>query len=181
MQATAARPRAVSAGRRVLPGARGFSLVELMFTLFIAAVLLTIGVPAFNDVFLGAKVSSITNDLMASVQLARSEAIKRNIPITLCRSADGTTCSAATDWEGGWIILDDASATVLQHVQAQPEGYKVTQGTAADLVFQPIGVGASASSFTVCRSSPVGKQERVLSISATGSVYVTATEAGVCP
>jgi type IV fimbrial biogenesis protein FimT len=170
-------------GRRGPPGARGFTLVESMFALLIAAVLLAIGVPAFNDVFLSAKVSSITNDLMASVQLARSEAIKRNIPITLCRSADGTTCAAATDWEGGWIILDAASATVLQHIEAQPADYRVMQQkpvTPTNLVFQPIGVGATNSCFKVYRASAVGNEWRLLTVSATGSAYVTA-ELPDCP
>jgi type IV fimbrial biogenesis protein FimT len=174
--------RMVSRGRRGRPVARGFTLVELMFTLFIAAVLLAIGVPAFKDIFVGTKVSSISNDLMGSVQLARSEAIKRNVPITLCRAnTDADACDTGTDWEGGWIVIDSASATVLQHVEAQEANYKVVQATAADLVFQPIGVGATASTFTICRASPVGKDQREMNISATGSVYVTAKEATTCP
>jgi type IV fimbrial biogenesis protein FimT len=168
-----------TARRRTRSGARGFTLVEMMFTLFVAAVLLAIGVPAFRDIFVGAKVSTITNDLMGSVQLARSEAIKRNVPITLCRAnSDGTDCDTGTDWEGGWIIavIDPATSTVqqvLQHVETQPENYVVAENAAADLVFQPIGVGATNASFTICRATPVGKDQRVLTITSTGSANVT--------
>jgi len=126
---------------------RGLSLVELMFTLFIAAVPRALGVPAFKDIFVGAKVSSISNDLVGSVQFARSEAIKRNIPITLCRTTDGTACDTDTDCGGGWIVID----------------------------------AATASTFTICRASPVGKDQCEMNISATGSVYVTAKEATTCP
>ena len=162
-------------------------MVELMFVLAIAGILLALGVPAFNDVILGAKASTIANDLLASVQLARSEAIKRNVPITLCSSTDGATCATSTDWETGWVVvvLDPVTAAVIQVIQveqAAPEHFKVHQaGIAADLVFQPIGVGATTAAFTVCRVSPVGSQERVLTVSATGSTFIRTTEAGVCP
>ncbi len=171
-----------SVGRRGRSGARGFTLVELMFTIFIAAVLLTIGIPAFKDVFVGPKVSGIASDLLGSVQLARSEAIKRNIPITLCRAnADADDCDTGTDWEGGWLVIDAASGTVLQHVEAQDEKYKVSQASAADIVFQPIGVGATLSTFTVCRADPVGTDQRELNVTATGSAYITSKEGTSCP
>jgi type IV fimbrial biogenesis protein FimT len=172
--------QASRARRRSGSGAGGFTLVELLVTLFIAALLLTFGVSSFNGVVLGARVSAIANDMIASIQLARSEAIKRNLPITLCRSADGTTCATSSNWAAGWIVAD--GATIVQYHQAVPEGFKVTQsGTAGPLTFQPIGVGATAATFTVCRASPVGKQERVVTVSATGVAYVTTTEAGSCP
>ena len=46
------------------------------------------------------------NDLLASVQLARSEAIKRNVAVTLCASADGTTCAGGGGWEQGWVVRE---------------------------------------------------------------------------
>ena len=152
-----------------------------MITLFISAVLLMIGVPAFKDVFVGAKVGSIANDLMGSVQLARSEAIKRNAVVTLCTSDDGSTCAASGGWEQGWVVLDAAS-NVIQAQEAAPTGFHVTEsGGGLSISFQPIGVGATTATFTVCRASPVGKQERVVSVFATGMANVTTTEAGSCP
>ena len=78
--------------------------------------------------------------------------------------------------------MRDAAATVIQRQQAVPADLKVTQtgGTSA-LSFQPIGVGATAAIFTVCRGSPVGSQERVVRVSATGIANVTRTTAGACP
>jgi len=160
-------------------GGRGFTLIELLVTIFIAAILLAIAVPNFNDAVLGARLSAQANNLLASVQLARSEAIKRNTATTLCQSSDGATCTNSGGWEQGWVVL--TGTTVLQHQQALPTGLKVTQtGGTSSLSFQPIGVGATAATFTVCRSSPVGKQERVVTVSATGVAYVTRTTAGAC-
>lgn len=174
--------RTAPAGRRGRPGARGMTLVELMFTIFIASALLVLAIPAFKNVFVGPKVSTISSDLMGSVQLARSEAIKRNIPITLCRAnADADDCDTDTDWDGGWLVIDTATGLVIQHVEAQDEKYKVAQSAAADLVFQPIGVGATTSTFTVCRADPVGTDQRELNVTATGSAYVTAKESSTCP
>lgn len=163
-------------------GARGFTLVELMLAITIFGILLMIAVPSFRDAALGSRLSAEANNLLASVQLARSEAIKRNEAITLCASSDGSSCAASGGWEQGWVVLD-ASASLIQHQQALPSGLKVTQaGGTSDLSFQPIGVGATAATFTVCRDLPVvGNQERVVNVSATGIAYVTRTTTGSCP
>jgi type IV fimbrial biogenesis protein FimT len=152
-----------------------------MIAITIFGILLMIAVPSFRDAALGSRLSAIANNLLASVQLARSEAIKRNEVITLCASADGASCASSGGWEQGWAVLD-ASASLIQRQQALPLELKVTQaGGTSDLSFQPIGVGATAATFTVCRDSPVGTQERVVNVSATGIAYVTRTTAGACP
>jgi len=153
-----------------------------MITIFVFAILMAIAVPSFRDASLGARLSSIANNMVASVQLARSEAIKRNTVITLCASSDGSTCDDAADWDKGWVVRDDVAGTVIQAQQALPAGWKLTQAGGTDPVaFQPIGVGATAATFKACRSQPVGKQERVVTVTATGMAYVTSTTAGSCP
>src|SRR5688572_32614094 len=109
----------------------GFSLVELMVTVTVLALLMGIGVPTFRDVSLGSRLSASANDLLASVQLARSEAIKRNVAVTLCASADGVSCAGSGGWEQGWITVIDplGAATVLQHQQSLPDGYLLTQAS----------------------------------------------------
>jgi type IV fimbrial biogenesis protein FimT len=163
---------------------RGFTMMELLVAVSIAAVLFAIGVPMYRNASLGARLSAAANNLLASVQLARSEAIKRNVQVTLCASSDGATCAASGGWEQGWIVVDAVADpdVVIQRQQNLPAGYKLTQsGGSAPLVFQPIGIGMGAATFTACRNDPLGAQERVLTVRAAGTAQVTSTEAGVCP
>ncbi|MEX2150824.1 MAG: GspH/FimT family pseudopilin [Steroidobacteraceae bacterium] len=172
---TAAR---AEAGRKAR--ARGMTMIELLITVVVMAILMAIAVPSFRNASLGSQLSAAANNLLASVQLARSEAIKRNSAVTLCASADGTTCAGSGGWEQGWIIMD-AGAAVLQRQESLPDRYLVSQaGGTVPLNFQPIGVGATAAAFTVCRDNPDGGQERIVTVSATGSARVTITNTGSC-
>ena len=159
---------------------RGFTLIELMVTIAVLAILLMIAVPSFNEATLGSKLGSYANSLVAGAHLARSEAIKRSGPVTLCVSSNGTSCGSG-GWEQGWIVRA-TDGTVIQRQQALPAGLKVTKtGSSASLVFNPSGVGATSAAFTVCRATPTpGGQERVVSISLTGRPSVTKTTAGSC-
>jgi type IV fimbrial biogenesis protein FimT len=147
---------------------RGFTLVELLVTISIVAILASLAVPAFSEVMLSSRLSSLANKFVASVQLARSEAIKRNAAVTLCASSDGSTCTGA--WKDGWVVR--AGGAVVHSQEALPNGLLLVD-TDADpnttLNFQPTGVGATAASLTLCRSTPdVGTRQRVIRVSATG-------------
>lgn len=160
--------------------AGGFTLMELLVTITIVALLFAIGVPTFRNASLGSRLSASANDLLASVQLARSEAIKRNVAVTVCPTSDGTICDDTVDWDQGWVVR--AAGTVIQRQEALDDGYRMTQaGGTAQLDFQPIGIGSSAATVTVCRETPLGSQERVLSLSAAGSASIAITTNGVCP
>lgn len=158
----------------------GFTLVELMVTIAVMAILLMIAVPSFIDLVLGSKLGAYANNFAASAYMARSEAIKRNAVVTLCVSSNGTSC-AAGGWEQGWIVRA-TDGTVVQHQQALPSGFKGSEaGGATSVAFQPSGVGAAFVQLTICRATPsVGTQERVVTISTTGRPTVTKTTAGVC-
>lgn len=174
---------ASGAGRAVGPGshARGLTIIELMLAIVVLGILIAIGVPSFQNATLGARLTAGANNLLASVQLARSEAIKRNLAVTVCASSDGATCAAAGGWEQGWIVMD-AAAVVIQSQPAMPAGFLVTQaGGTVPLSFQSIGIGATAATFTVCRDAPDGNQERVVTVSASGAAHVTTTTIGTCP
>ncbi len=160
---------------------KGFTLIELMVTISVLAILLMIAVPSFNEATLGSKLGAHANSLVASAHLARSEAIKRNSAVALCVSTDGTSC-ASGGWEQGWIVRA-TDGTVVQRQQALSAGLKVNRAGGADsLAFQPSGVSNFAEvTFTVCRSAPTaGAQERVVRITATGRPSVEKTTAGAC-
>jgi type IV fimbrial biogenesis protein FimT len=82
----------------------GFSLVELLTVLAVAAVLLGIGVPGMRTLVENQQVTVAANDLFAAISLARSEAIQRSARVDLVPAGDGT------DWSRGWVVFVDANA-----------------------------------------------------------------------
>ena len=161
---------------------KGFTLVELMVSISIMAILVGVAAPSFNEVVLGSKLGSYTNNLVASSNLARGEAIKRNDAVTLCVSINGTSCGAGSaGWEQGWVVLS-SGGTVIQRQAPTASGFKVTESSGlTTLTFQPTGVGATQATLTVCRRTPtVGTQERVVSISATGRTSIRKTTNSSC-
>ncbi|MGH8524507.1 MAG: GspH/FimT family pseudopilin [Gammaproteobacteria bacterium] len=88
---------------------QGFTLVELMVTVAVLAISMSFAVPFMGDFIKNSRLVTQTNDLIASFQLARSEAIKRGARVTLCKSTDGVLCDPAADgrWDIGWITFVD--------------------------------------------------------------------------
>lgn len=159
--------------------AQGFTLVELMVTLAVSAILVGVGVPAFDTVMLNNKLRSYSTTLAASVQLARSEAAKRKTVVTMCVSTDGALCTDGT-WEQGWILLSDGK--VLKQFQALASEYKIMETTAKaiSIDFEPTGMIDEPKLLKVCRYEPVSTHEREVTISALGRTSVAETTTGEC-
>ncbi len=96
----------------------GFTLIELIVTVALAAIILTIGVPSFREAIQNNRRTTQVNEMISALNIARSEAIKRGVQVTMCKSTDGTNCNttacnASTGdncWEKGWIIFADANS-----------------------------------------------------------------------
>lgn len=92
-------------------GARnlGFTLLELMVTVAVVAILVAVAYPSMTGLLNGQRLSGVTNELLGGFQTARSEAIRRNARVAFCRSADGTTCAGSTGVWTNWVIMADST------------------------------------------------------------------------
>jgi type IV fimbrial biogenesis protein FimT len=92
----------------------GYTMIELMAMLAVVSVLVTIGLPLMKVFFDSNRMISNSNDLVAGLNIARSEAIKQQIRVTLCQSDNTASCTGSGQWEDGWIVFQDpnGNATV---------------------------------------------------------------------
>jgi type IV fimbrial biogenesis protein FimT len=162
----------------------GFTLVETMVTLSLAAATLTAGVPALNSTVASMRLSSATSGYFSNLILTRSEAIKRNARVVLCKSANGMSCTTSGGWEQGWLVFHDVNnnakidpqEAVLQRQEALPGGVRlVGNGPVASYVsYTPLGhtsypSGAfQAGTFTLCHPSASKTDAREIVIASSG-------------
>ena len=87
----------------------GFTLQELMVTMVVTVLVLTLGIPGFLEALRANRVSTLTEYFVTAMHLARSEAIKQggSGQVTLCKSADGATCASEGGYHQGWIVFVD--------------------------------------------------------------------------
>lgn len=85
----------------------GFTLIEMMITLAIAAILLTLAAPSFGDLILNQRIKAASFDLMSTLTYARSEAIKRGANVSIT--------PAGGDWKNGWTIEVGGAPLRTQH------------------------------------------------------------------
>ena len=90
----------------------GFTLLELLMTIAIAAIVATLGIPSFQYVTNSNRVAGEVNGLLGDLQFARAEAIKEGQPVTVCLSKGGTTCdTTGSAWQSGWIVYSNPAGT----------------------------------------------------------------------
>lgn len=87
-------------------------MVELMTTMTIMAVLLSMAIPSFNNAIRDNRILAAGNSLVAAVAQTRSEAVKRGRMVSMCPSTDGLSCNGGANWAGGWIVYVEDPAVV---------------------------------------------------------------------
>jgi len=111
-----------------------------MIALLIGSVILVWGVPSFQGVLDNQRMTGATNELVMTLNLAKSEAIKRVKYVSVCKSSDGVSCTAAgTGWDDGWIVFANATVANLGSVDAGDELIRVYPGLRNDLTLTPVG------------------------------------------
>jgi two-component system, OmpR family, sensor histidine kinase TctE len=109
---------------------RGYSLVELIVTMTIVAIVIGIAVPSYKYVTNSNRVSAEVNLLLGDLQYARSEAVKEGSTVTVCPSNNANTSTPSclttgANWNTGWLVFSDINAsgaldTGAQLLRAQP-------------------------------------------------------------
>lgn len=175
---------------------RGYTLVELLMAMGLGAGVMACAVPAMGDLLNAARVQTGAQALSSSLALARSEAVKRNGRVVMCKSVQGLRCERAGGWEQGWIIFQD-----LNNNAHRDEGEEVLHreaGLSAALSmhgntpvshyvsYTPYGrtrqvSGAfQAGTFTVCGSTGTSVKGRQVVINSVGRARVAQAAASHC-
>lgn len=137
---------------------RGISLVELMSTVSIIAIVNALAGPTLSDTVRRNQLQSQADRMLTSFQLARSEAVKRNTSVSICRSSNGTSCTGS--WRDGWIVFSnvdgdnvlDAEDEVIRVYDELTDGHTLTGSLGSDaLTYFPDGSYANGSdTIAVC-------------------------------
>lgn len=144
----------------------GFTIVELMVAITVLAVLLGIGVPSFRLTLQGNRITTTANDMVAALQFARSEAVRRGVNVTLCSSGDQATCSGT--WANGWIVRgpDPADPPFRVWPAVRPD---MALAAGGNVEFNPLGGVTNPR----CFQFDLGTFRRSVSIGPGGRVSTT--------
>jgi len=161
----------------------GFTLIELIIAIAVAAIVLSLGVPSFERVIERNQLSTNINKLVSTLNLARSEAIKRNQRVKICDSSDGATCGAG-NYELGWIVfvdennngvLDNPNEELIQVYETLPSNFTINPNLtlgANDVSYQTNGRANRDGNFILCKNNDVTKG-KVIILDMSGRARVT--------
>ncbi len=128
--------------------ASGFTIVELIVTLAIAAILLSLGAPPMQTYLANQRVTAAMNTIATGFNLARSTAVEQRQPTGVCATSNGVSCGGSTDWSRGWMVWVDndesgtytPAADELVRVNLQEEGAMVVTANINLQVYSPSGL-----------------------------------------
>jgi len=157
---------------------RGFSVAEMLVAMAIAATLASLVAPSVAEFVASTQLSSASSNLMASLHLARYEAIKRNGRVVLCKTSDGTRCAESGGWEQGWMVFHDVNNNsfreetepIIQHQVALSGSLRMTGNTPVSRYISYGSMGGAqlvsgafqAGTLTVCRALASGDARQII-------------------
>ena len=154
---------------------KGYSLIELMTTIAVASILITVALPGMQSFRLNSNMTGQVNELISVMHLARNTAITTNSRVTVCTSSNGDSCNAA-GWDDGWIAFVDRDSdqfaddneTVLR-VGSESENLSILSGQYPSfLMYRPNGrvmkdtVSENSGRFTFCDKRGASHAKAVL-------------------
>jgi type IV fimbrial biogenesis protein FimT len=151
----------------------GFTIVELLVTLIVAAIVMTMAAPSFRNFVANSRLTTVTNDFVTAISFARSEAVKRSSNVRVVAISP----SSANEWGGGWQVVDNGGNIIRIF---QPSSGTVTMDDSGDvttLTFDSRGFLsglAAGTAISICdnRDEETGRQ---LTISPTGRPQLNRT------
>lgn len=178
----------------------GFTLIELLIVVAIVAILSALAGPSLRSMLLNNRLASSTNDLLADLALARSEAARSGKRVTICTSSNGSSCGTGSSWDDGRLVFVDeslsgttgvldAGETILRATAPQPNsGVKITasgftnaSGSSVNnyIQYRPNGVITSGTTglFAICddRGDAFGRTLQVLITGRAALITTTTT------
>lgn len=173
----------------------GVTLIELIVGIAVAAILMAVAVPSWTAVVQANRAVAEANELVGALQLARSEAVKRGMRVSVCASANPTvaspTCSGSGNWSTGWIVFTDNTGTtgtkdgtdaLIKIWDGISSGSSLvatdTAGTPAaapNAQFLGTGFSAAARVFTLTPNGCSNSNKRTISLSPQGRTDVVKT------
>jgi len=178
---------------------RGFTLLELMVTVLILAIISAFAAPSFNNLIRHTRIDSNTTKIRSALNYARSEAVNLGSTVTVCSSTDFETCDGDEQWESGWIVFWDIDAggdfdgdatitpcetgkdCLLRVWDALPDGADLLEANDESFVtFTAQGAVFDAKNFSLDLTMPecAAGEMRTLSLNAIGRLAVST---GDCP
>jgi type IV fimbrial biogenesis protein FimT len=157
----------------------GFTLLELMITISVAGILMAMAIPSFSDMIRNNRLTTYANELVTSLNIARSEAIKRGVSVSV-RKIGGT----GTYWStSGWNVFvdNDADGTldtgeeILRTYPALPSPYTLAGNNnfVNFIRYQPNGTSNQMGSFAVCaNTTPLAYTSKLVIVSNTGRIRI---------
>ncbi len=176
-----------SAQRRSNPSKNlGVSLVELLVSLSVVAILITVSAPGMKALIVNNRIDNVADEVYGSLMLARSEAVKRQRTVSLCSTVDDLTCDESNSgWHHGWLIFTDESDDgllndsdqLIRRIAEQSDLISIIWNRGYSLRFNSRGQTTQAGTFRICDQEN-STDSKAIVISMTGRLRTE--EQGAC-
>jgi len=164
---------------------RGFTVLEILMTFVIIGILATLGIVGFREIVQNNRAVTLSNSFIASLAYARSEAIQRASPVTVCAAANNNllACGNNGDWTNGWIVFLDPNGdgTIANNTDRLKVHEALEPGTqfnapVSRITYNSAGfLTTNASVFNIAAANCTGNNARQITVTTTGRTDIVQT------